>query len=58
MQWAHLSGISERLTTIGNGAFSRCNGLTSVTFPEGLASIGEYAFQDATGSPQWHFQNR
>ena len=33
------------LTSIGEQAFLMCSGLTSVTFPEGLTSIGYNAFQ-------------
>ena len=35
-----LSGISY----IGNSAFRDCKGLTSITIPEGVTSIGSYAF--------------
>jgi hypothetical protein len=32
------------VTSIGNGAFSGCTGLTSVTIPSGVTSIGEGTF--------------
>lgn len=37
------------VTSIGSNAFSRCEGLTSVSLPEGLTSIGNYAFYYCTG---------
>ena len=37
------------LTSIGDNAFGGCNGLTSVTIPEGVTSIDNYAFQDCSG---------
>ncbi|MBQ3179109.1 MAG: leucine-rich repeat protein [Clostridia bacterium] len=37
------------LTSIGNYAFSNCDGLTSVEFPESLTSIGSWAFGDCNG---------
>ncbi len=36
--------IPESVTSIGEGAFSGCDGLTSITIPEGVTSIGDYAF--------------
>ncbi len=36
--------IGESVTSIGNGAFSRCSGLTSVTIPNSVTSIGYDAF--------------
>ncbi len=47
---AYKGGVSyeipESITAIGNGAFSRCDSLTSVTIPESVASIGEFAFNE------------
>ena len=37
------------LTSIGDNAFSGCNGLTSVTIPEGVTSIGNGAFRACDG---------
>jgi hypothetical protein len=36
--------IPESVTSIGERAFSFCEGLTSVVIPEGVTSIGEFAF--------------
>ena len=36
--------IPEDVTSIGNYAFSKCSGLTSVTIPESVTSIGSSAF--------------
>ena len=32
------------VTSIGNSAFHKCRGLTSIVIPDSLTSIGEYAF--------------
>ena len=37
--------IPNRVTRVGNYAFSGCHGLTSVTIPDGVTTIGKYAFQ-------------
>ena len=39
-------GSSFLVTSIGGNAFSRCSGLTSITIPEGVTSIGLHAFWD------------
>ena len=44
--------FKEDVKTIRDYAFTECTGLTSVTFPEGLTSIGERAFYGAAGSPR------
>ena len=36
--------ISEGVTSIDNGAFYGCSGLTSVTIPEGVTSIADWTF--------------
>ena len=36
------------VTDIGDGAFSDCTSLTSITIPDGVTSIGESAFYDCT----------
>ena len=42
-------GITYSVTSIGNNAFSRCNGLTELTIPNSVTSIGNYAFQYCSG---------
>ena len=39
----------KRVTSIGNFAFLRCTGLTSVTIPDSVTSIGDLAFSGCTG---------
>ena len=36
---------SYSVTSIGNSAFFYCSGLTSITIPEGVTSIGDGAFE-------------
>ena len=39
-----FNGISHSVTSIGWWAFSDCSGLTSVTIPNSVTSIGDHAF--------------
>ena len=41
--------IPNSITSIGEYAFSDCNGLTSITIPNSVTSIGECAFSDLNG---------
>ena len=43
------NGTSYSVTSIGNGAFSGCSGLTSVTIGNSVTSIGDYAFYYCPG---------
>lgn len=42
-------GEDYSVTSIGNGAFSGCSGLTSVIIPNSVTSIGELAFDCCSG---------
>ena len=41
--------IPNSVTSIGEYAFYKCTGLTSITIPNSVTSIGRYAFEDCTG---------
>ena len=41
--------ISNRVTALGNGAFSSCAGLTRVTIPSSIRNISDSAFNYCTG---------
>jgi hypothetical protein len=41
--------IPDSVTSIGDGAFSGCQGLTSVTIPNSVTSIGDGAFANCDG---------
>ena len=43
-QTVTYNGINYSVTSIGNGAFLSCSGLTSITIPNSVTSIGDYAF--------------
>jgi len=42
-------GIHYKVTRIGNGAFYKCSGLTSVVIPNSVTSIGNSAFNGCSG---------
>ncbi len=39
----------SKLTTIGEAAFSHCEGLTAFTSPQNLSSVGDYSFEYCAG---------
>ena len=41
-------GKTYRVTSIGDNAFSRCSGLTSITIPNSITSIGDGAFSECS----------
>ena len=41
--------IPNSVTSIGEGAFSGCSGLTSVTIPNSVTAIGDHAFYGCSG---------
>ena len=41
--------IPNNVTSIGDGAFSECSGLTSLEIPENVTSIGTWAFSGCSG---------
>ena len=44
----HIS-IPNSVTTIGDGAFGGCTGLTGIEIPNSVTTIGNYAFNKCTG---------
>ncbi len=45
----NYSGAVYQVTAIGNGAFTKSSGMTSVTIPNSIVSIGDHAFVACTG---------
>ena len=43
---AGIYSISNRVTALGNGAFSSCAGLTSVTIPSSIKNLSDNAFEN------------
>ena len=41
--------LGDGVTSIGNGTFSSCTGLTYINLPDGLESIGRHAFSSCSG---------
>lgn len=51
------SGNTYAVTSIGDYAFSRCSGLTSITIPNSVTSIGSGAFYSCRGLTSITFPN-
>ena len=54
--WTLIAGcnttvIPDRVTSIGDYAFSKCTGLTEMNIPDGITRIGMYAFNECSGLP-------
>ena len=43
-EYVDYEGSTYRVTSIGDGAFNDCSGLTSITIPNSVTSIDDYAF--------------
>ncbi len=43
------NGVTYSVTSIGEKAFCRCSGLTSVTIPNSVTSVGNSAFEECSG---------
>ena len=41
--------IPTRVTSVGNGTFQWCSGLTGVTIPSSVTNVGDYAFSYCSG---------
>ena len=50
--------IPNSVTSIGNGVFSGCSHMTSVTIPSSVTSIGDYAFDGCSGLTSVTIPNR
>ena len=51
-EYEHMQTLTlpDTLISIGNGAFSRCSGLTSIDIPNSVTSIGTSAFERCSGA--------
>lgn len=51
------NGITYRVTAIGDNAFNKCTGLTSVSIPSSIKTIGSYAFNNCSGLTSFSIPN-
>ena len=49
IQGCNSTVIPDDVTSIGDGAFASCSGLTSINIPNSVTSIGGYAFDGCSG---------
>ena len=49
--------IPDSVISIGNGVFTDCDSLTSITIPDSVTSIGERAFSGCSGLTSVTFAN-
>ena len=57
LRYVDLGEKQGTITTISQYAFYGTRSLTSITIPESVTSIGQYAFASNYGTPEYHFKH-